>query len=98
MARLLVDHGAIASAACVDGWTPLHSASQNGHEAVARLLIDHGAIAWVAKKDGSTPLHFAALFGHEAVARLLIDYGAIASAADEVVAGLLRDQGAFVTL
>ena len=42
VARVLVGRGVEASAAARDGWTPLHLASSNGHEAVARLLIDCG--------------------------------------------------------
>lgn len=42
--------GADVSAADKYGWTPLHRASQNGHEAIAQLLIERGA-----DENGSTP-------------------------------------------
>jgi ankyrin repeat protein len=50
VARLLLDKGASAEAADNDGSTPLHLASQTGHEAVARLLLDKGASATAADK------------------------------------------------
>jgi len=71
MAQLLIDLGAKVSAADRDGWTPLHRASHEGHEAVARLLVGRGADVSAADKDGWTPLHRATQIGHMAVARLL---------------------------
>ena len=70
VARLLIDRGADVSAANKYGSTPLHRASEAGHEAVARLLVDRGADVSAADEDGSTPLHRALQRGHEAVARV----------------------------
>lgn len=40
---MLFEQGADVKTADEDGWTSLHQASWNGHEAVARLLIEKGA-------------------------------------------------------
>lgn len=34
------------------GWTLMHSASSNGHEAVVRLLVEKGAALEAKDKDG----------------------------------------------
>ena len=81
IARLLLDVGANASAADGDGWTALHRASWEGHEAVARLLVGAGTDVSVVDKDDWTALHWASEKEHEAVARLLVEAGAGASAA-----------------
>ncbi len=38
-------------AATQDGWTPLHSAAMNGHEAVARCLVMEGGADMNAKSN-----------------------------------------------
>jgi len=61
--RQLLDEAADVSAAGEKGWTPLHFASDSGHEAVACLLLDRET-SWVEAAalgagdeagDGQTP-------------------------------------------
>ena len=80
VARLLIEHGADATAQGNFGMTPLHRASERGDVDVARLLIEHGAEATAQSMDGTTPLHQASFEGHVDVARLLIEHGADATA------------------
>jgi hypothetical protein len=80
VAKVLLDYDAEAKAADNDGWTALHSAAENGHEAVVKILLDHGAEAKAANNDGWTVLHFAAYNGHETVVKVLLDHGADADA------------------
>lgn len=40
-----------------DGWTPLHAASQEGHDDIVRLLLDYGAAPNHQDNRGRTPLH-----------------------------------------
>ena len=63
--------------------TPLHLASQGGHEQVASFLLERGADPSAQDKDGSTPLHLVSLWGHGEVAHMLIERGADPSAQDE---------------
>ena len=55
------------------GWTALHRAAKNGHEAVVGLLLDKGAMIDEKEMNGWTALHWAAENGHDAVVRLLLD-------------------------
>ena len=64
-----------------DGWTALHQAAINGHEAVVRLLLDNGANIEAKSSLGQglapmmTPLHCAAEMGHGGVLKLLLQRG-----------------------
>ncbi|XP_031436536.1 tonsoku-like protein isoform X2 [Clupea harengus] len=61
------------------GWTPLHEASNHGHEAIVAVLLERGANMndpGGPMCDGVTPLHDALSCGHFAVARLLAEKGA----------------------
>ncbi|CAN5667763.1 hypothetical protein BH23GEM9_BH23GEM9_30460 [soil metagenome] len=71
------DVGADPKAVDRNGWTPLHSASDNGHVAAARLLLDHDAAAG-AQLYGSkiTPLYLAAQANAATTVSLLLDYSA----------------------
>ncbi|KAH7156057.1 hypothetical protein EDB81DRAFT_716016 [Dactylonectria macrodidyma] len=56
--------------------TPLHTACENGHLAVARLLIESGADKEAKDTRDMTPLHVAATRGHPDIGRLLVEAGA----------------------
>jgi ankyrin repeat protein len=56
-----------------DGKTPLHWASQRGHDAVVRQLLDGGADVNAEDEDGWTPLHWASITRHDAVVRQLLN-------------------------
>ncbi len=71
MLQLLLDKGANIETKDKDGWTPLLSATVNGHEAVVQLLLDKGANIEAKDKDGWTPLLLAAENGYEAVVQQL---------------------------
>jgi ankyrin repeat protein len=62
--------------------TPLHLASEKGHEDVARLLLEHGADITLQSGDGSTPLHYALNYDNNEVAHLLLEHGADSTAQD----------------
>jgi Ankyrin repeats (many copies)/Ankyrin repeat len=62
--------------------TPLHEASQYGHEHVATLLLNHGAEVNARNSSLETPLHIASQRGHLEVVRLLCNRGAHLNAED----------------
>lgn len=68
MVRLL-EHKADVYAKAHNGWTALHWAAGNGHEAVVQLLLEHEAD--VHTGNGWTALYRASGNGHEAVVQLL---------------------------
>jgi ankyrin repeat protein len=81
--RVLLKHGAVATAKTRTGWTPLHRAADGGHAEVAQVLLEHDrAIAAAKAKNGRTPLHVASDRGLVEVARVLLKYGADATAKD----------------
>ncbi|CAG9465746.1 unnamed protein product [Pedinophyceae sp. YPF-701] len=71
-----------ASAADVEGYTPLHLAADSGAEDVVRALLASGADANARDAEGQTPLHCAVLGEHEGVTRALLDCGGDAGAPD----------------
>jgi ankyrin repeat protein len=82
LARVLLEHGAVATAQDGNGSTPLHLASSGGHLELARVLLEHGAVATAQDGNGSTPLHRASSGGHLELARVLLEHGAVATAQD----------------
>jgi ankyrin repeat protein len=63
--------------------TPLHLASQNGHNQVACFLLERGADISAQDNIGLTSLHLASQEGHVEVAHMLIERGADVSAKDK---------------
>ena len=71
---------------CFEGWTPLHAASEAGHEEIVKILLQHGSNVTNVTDTGYNPLHLAASGGHLSSCRLLVQAG---SPLDEVTeAGL----------
>ena len=67
-----------------EGDTPLHFASDNGHEAVVgALLAAEADVNAVNEYPGNTPLHNASRYGHEAVVDALLAAGADVNAVNE---------------
>ena len=112
VARVLLGHGADATAQTNYGSTPLHIAAREGREDIARILLEHGADLASQRKDGWTPLHVASQWGYEEVTSLLLEHGAdstaltndgstplhlVAREGHEDVARVLLEQGADAT-
>ena len=58
-----------------DGYTPLHSAAENGHVELCRLIMDViDDIFPKTKRNKTTPLHLATREGHTAVKNLILEY------------------------
>jgi ankyrin repeat protein len=74
--KLLLDRGADVTTTNKDGWTPVNTASNNGHAEVVRLLLASGADFKTATNIGSTSLYSAADNGHLEVVKILLESGA----------------------
>ena len=59
VARLLIERGADPNTRGLEGFTPLHQASEAGRIEIARLLIEHGANVEAKNDYGKTPLDVA---------------------------------------
>ena len=62
--QILAEAGAEINARTIDGWTPLHSASQWGQHEVAGYLLHRGADINAQTHGLQTPLHLAASSTH----------------------------------
>jgi len=70
--KVLLEHGADASAKDTEGQQPIHYAVDGGDHDVTRLLLDHGADPSVKDNNGYTPLHAVAYAGELAILRMLL--------------------------
>ena len=70
-AGVLLELGADPNGRGEGGFTPLHTAAQNGDLDFVRLLLRHGADTTVVADDGRIPAALARDAGHEDVAELL---------------------------
>lgn len=77
-AQVLLDKGADAEHADIEGFTALHLAAGNGCPQLCGILLAAApaAIVDAQTKHGFTPLHLAAKSGHADVACLLLEAGA----------------------
>jgi ankyrin repeat protein len=57
---------------CIQQWTPLHYACDEGYDEIVRVLVEHGADPLVRDTNGLTPLHWAARRGREEVCEFLL--------------------------
>ncbi|EXK76781.1 hypothetical protein FOQG_18486 [Fusarium oxysporum f. sp. raphani 54005] len=80
--KMLLEKGADARAANMDGLTPLLLTSQNGHLEMVKILLEKGADATAANRDGSTPLLLASQNGQSEIVKILLDKGVDARAAN----------------
>ena len=58
----------------IGGYTPLHSAAENGHVELCRLIMDVIEDIFPKTEDKTTPLHLATRGGHTAVKDLILEY------------------------
>jgi ankyrin repeat protein len=73
----LVVNGAVVNSPSEIGHTPLHVATENGHEQACRILLESGAdCEQHTNTTRSTPLHYAADVGNLAVVEILLDFNA----------------------
>jgi uncharacterized protein len=80
--RSLVQRGANAREADVDGTTALHWVVRGGDLQSTAFLIEHGGNVNAADRYGETPIHLACLNGDAAIVRLLLDAGVEPNAAN----------------
>jgi hypothetical protein len=76
-----------------DGWTPLHSASREGHVDIVELLIQHGADVNKQTNNQETPLHLASASGKLEILQLLVERGADRCALQEQARLDLTEEG-----
>ena len=68
--KLLIDNGVSIEAKTEgEGWTVLHLAAAEGHEAVVQWLLQNHARHSVPTKDGTKAVHLAVRGGHDVVVR-----------------------------
>ncbi|KAJ8916077.1 hypothetical protein NQ315_010945 [Exocentrus adspersus] len=74
--KVLLEAGANADQADVDGWTPLRAAAWGGHTEVVELLVQHGCALDSVDAENRTALRAAAWSGHEEIVKILLHNGA----------------------
>jgi ankyrin repeat protein len=79
---VLHEFGISLATASEDGFTPAHSAAQDGQEGCLRVLHEFGISLAAADADGGTPAHLAAHEGQEGCLRVLHELGVSLAVAD----------------
>ncbi|KAH8202967.1 hypothetical protein TruAng_002913 [Truncatella angustata] len=70
-------HSVKASSSHERSWqSPLHIATQKGHDRIVRVLLQHGMDCNEEDSDGLTPLYYAVKSGFEGIVASLIEHGA----------------------
>ena len=76
MCKLLIETFLDKNPADKDGWTPFHSAAQNGHFKICKYIIhklsEMGEETNPVSSGDMTPLHVAALFGRFKICQFMI--------------------------
>ncbi|PAV85627.1 hypothetical protein WR25_08242 isoform C [Diploscapter pachys] len=84
----IYNHHVVKEFATEYGFTPLHLASQSGHDSLVRMLLNQGvqvdATSTTMDWRGRTPLHLAAQNGHYEMVSLLIAQGSNINVMDQV--------------
>lgn len=70
------------NARCLDNWSALHLACNEGHYEVAKLLIEHGSDIEAKTSMERRPLHFVAMKGFHEILMLLIEKNCFLNAQD----------------
>ncbi|XP_048521478.1 ankyrin repeat domain-containing protein 50 isoform X2 [Dendroctonus ponderosae] len=76
LCKVLLESGANADQADIDGWTPLRAAAWGGHTEVVQLLVQHGCQLDSVDAENRTALRAAAWSGHEEIVKILLQHGA----------------------
>jgi ankyrin repeat protein len=74
MVLFLLDSGANLHTVDKNGWTPLHTASRNGHLVVVKLLLKYGVDINLRNGANNTPADLALDYNNAEVAIFLADY------------------------
>merc|ERR1712147_468560 len=74
--KLILSKGADVNSISGQGYTPLHMAVINGHDALVPIMIQGGADLNTADEESLTPLHMAARDGQGEIALMLVKAGA----------------------
>uniref|UniRef100_A0A1I7XJ33 ANK_REP_REGION domain-containing protein n=1 Tax=Heterorhabditis bacteriophora TaxID=37862 RepID=A0A1I7XJ33_HETBA len=90
VAMLLLEHGASATAAAKNGYTPLHIAAKKNQMDIASTLLQYHVNADPNAKSraGFTPLHLAAQEGHREISAMFIENGSDVSVGAKANNGL----------
>ncbi|RDW56499.1 hypothetical protein BP5796_13140 [Coleophoma crateriformis] len=83
MIHLLIEEGAEVAFQDDASWTPLHSASSNGHVDVVKVLLENGSDVNVGDNEGWTPLRLASSRGHVDVVMVLLENGSDVNVGDD---------------
>ncbi|CAH1132121.1 unnamed protein product [Ceutorhynchus assimilis] len=82
LCKVLLESGANADQADIDGWTPLRAAAWGGHTEVVELLVQHGCQLDSVDAENRTALRAAAWSGHEEIVKILLQHGASVNLTD----------------